>query len=460
MNCFSTALVCLCRGAHALIFVSALMLPTALFAQGVTTGALTGVVTDAAQKPVAGATVLALHVPSGTTYEGVTRADGRYSIPGMRVGGPYSVTIAKGPTSTASFEPQTQDEVVINLGAATDLDFLVRSIAEEVTVTAQSDAIFSSERTGASTVLSREALATLPTISGRLNDMTRLTPQSGGTLSFAGQDSRLNNITVDGSYFNNSFGLRNSPGDTPVSRRSRSRPSNRCRSASRRSTCARATSSARRSIRSRAAAPINSEGPSTTSSATTAGSAPRPRRSTFNPGTFDFRNTGGWVGGPVIPNETFFFFNHENESFMQPGTTFRANTGGEAVGGSVTRVLESDLSRSATSSGRTSTTTPVRSRGTTTRRRRSVICSRSITTSTRATSSASRYNHLDSFTDILLSNSSSLGFGTRRTSDQRSEFPELQLSDSREHPLYRRRVELDPQRPHGQQPDRRLYVPG
>ena len=50
--------------------------------------------------------------------------------------------------------------------------------------------------------------------SGRLNDITRVTPQTGGTLSFAGTDSRLNNITIDGSYFNNSFGLRNSPGDT------------------------------------------------------------------------------------------------------------------------------------------------------------------------------------------------------------------------------------------------------
>ena len=61
------------------------------------------------------------------------------------------------------------------------------------------------------------------------------------------------------------------------------------------------------------------------------------------PGTFNFRNTGGWVSGPIIPNKMFFFVNHENEAFTQPGTTFRANPGGEAVGGSVTRVLESDL---------------------------------------------------------------------------------------------------------------------
>ena len=77
-----------------------------------------------------------------------------------------------------------------------------------------SDPILSSERTGAATSVSRETLASLPTVSQRLQDIVRLTPQYGGTMSFAGQDSRMNNITVDGAYFNNSFGLRNGPGDT------------------------------------------------------------------------------------------------------------------------------------------------------------------------------------------------------------------------------------------------------
>ena len=157
--------------------------------------------------------MLALHVPSGTTYETTTRPDGRYAFPAMRVGGPYSVTVAPA-AGAAGFEPQTQDEVVVNLGVATDLDFIVRSITEEVTVTAQvSDAVFSSERTGAATAITREALATLPTISGRLESVTRLSPQSGGNMQFAGQDNRLNNITVDGSYFNNSFGLAGTPGE-------------------------------------------------------------------------------------------------------------------------------------------------------------------------------------------------------------------------------------------------------
>ncbi len=415
MNCFSTALVCLSRGAHALILLAALMLPTALFAQGVTTGALSGIVTDAQQKPLAGATVVALHVPSGTTYESVTRADGRYSIPNMRVGGPYSVTVAKGPTSTASFEPQTQDEVVVNLGVATDLDFAVRSIAEEVTVTAQSDAIFSSERTGASTVLSRETLASLPTISGRLNDVTRLTPQSGGTLSFAGQDSRLNNITVDGSYFNNSFGLRNSPGDTsgvaPISLA--------------------AIEQVQVSIAPFDVRQGNFVGAAVNTVTRSGGNALRgsfyhsfrdngvvgteAKSLVFNPGTFNFRNTGGWASGPVIPNKTFFFFNHENEAFTQPGTTFRANQGGEAVAGSTTRVQQADLVAlsSFLETNFDYSTGPFQDYDHETPAKRYLI--KADHNFNNRNKLSVRYNHLDSNTDIILSNSSSLGFGTRRT---------------------------------------------
>ena len=61
-------------------------------AQGVTTGAISGVVKDAQGAVIPGATVLAVHVPSGTTYEAVTQGDGRFVMPGMRVGGPYTVT--------------------------------------------------------------------------------------------------------------------------------------------------------------------------------------------------------------------------------------------------------------------------------------------------------------------------------------------------------------------------------
>ena len=65
------------------------------FAQGVTTGAIAGVVRDSGGGTLEGARVVAVHGPSGSTYASVTRADGRFTIPGMRVGGPYKVSVSR-----------------------------------------------------------------------------------------------------------------------------------------------------------------------------------------------------------------------------------------------------------------------------------------------------------------------------------------------------------------------------
>src|SRR5688572_33180432 len=127
-----------CR-TFALAAACALVLPAgAAFAQGVTTGGITGVLTDAQQLPVPGATVVAVHEPSGTRYEATTRGDGGFSIPGMRVGGPYTVTVA-----LTGFQGQTVRDVQLSLGVAKDLDFTLgtASIEEEVTVTAEADPV-------------------------------------------------------------------------------------------------------------------------------------------------------------------------------------------------------------------------------------------------------------------------------------------------------------------------------
>ena len=128
----------------------------------------------------------------------------------MRVGGPYTVT-----ASLPGFSTEVKDNVNLSLGVTADFTFTLKvaALAETIPVTGTTDPVFSSTRTGAATAVSREDLATLPTISGRLSDITRLTPQASGS-NFAGQDSRMNNVMVDGAYFNNSFGLRNAPGDT------------------------------------------------------------------------------------------------------------------------------------------------------------------------------------------------------------------------------------------------------
>ena len=111
--------------------------------------------------------------------------------------------------SLPGFTSEAKNNITVSLGVTQDLDFSLKvaNVAETITVVGTSDPVFSSGRTGAATAVMREDLASLPTISGRITDITRLTPQYGGNGSFAGQDNRANNMTVDGSYFNNSFGL-------------------------------------------------------------------------------------------------------------------------------------------------------------------------------------------------------------------------------------------------------------
>src|SRR5438128_951351 len=153
-----------------------------LFAQGITTAAISATVLDASGAPRPGVRVFAIHQPSGTHYEGRTRDDGRVLLPGMRVGGPYKVTAA-----AIGMEPDVKDGVFLTLGVSTDLQFKLKSAAvqlAEVTITGAGETVFSSDRTGAATSVPREAIAALPTISGRIEDFVRLTPQFRNGTSF------------------------------------------------------------------------------------------------------------------------------------------------------------------------------------------------------------------------------------------------------------------------------------
>ncbi len=379
-----------------------------LYAQGVTTGAISGIVTDAQQQPVAGASVIAIHEPSGTSYEAVTRADGRFSVLGMRVGGPYTVTVAYTGGGGTAFAPETQAGITVNLGIATDLTFAVTTIAvqEEVTVTAQVDPVFSSSRTGAATTVARDEIALLPTLSGRISDVTRLTPQASGS-NFVGQDNRMNNITVDGSSFNNSFGLGGQPGDrtgvAPISLEAIEQIQ---------------VNVAPFDVRqgSFIGAGVNTV---TRSGANAlSGSFYHRFRSqdwvgtdaagqVVNPGTFTFRNTGGWASGPVIRNKWFAFGNYEDQIDKRPLTTYRANQGGEPVSGTVTRVLASDMTALSTflKSRFNYDTGPFETIDDETPVKRFLI--RSDYNINNANKVSFRYNHLNSFSDTILSSSTS-----------------------------------------------------
>lgn len=177
---------------------------TLAFAQ-VTSSSLSGRVTESNGGSVAGATVVAVHVPSGTQYYTVTDNAGNYRLHNMRVGGPYTVTVSFMGYADAKYgdimlrlsENYVQDVEIAE--AAMLLDMVVISAGVE-------NAILSSNKAGTSTHVSTRDLTTLPTISRGVEDFTKLTPQANG-LSFGGRDSRMNNFTVDGAGFNNNFGL-------------------------------------------------------------------------------------------------------------------------------------------------------------------------------------------------------------------------------------------------------------
>ena len=283
-------------------------------------------------------------------------------------------------------------------------------------MTATSDPVFSSQRTGAATTVSRDMIATLPNVSNRLENFTRLTPQAAAS-SFVGQDNRMNNITVDGSYFNNSFGLGGAPGDrtgvAPISLQAVEQIQVNVAPFDVRqgNFVGAGVNTVTRSGGNTFHGSLYHQFRDDSMVGTKAG------QQRVNPGTFEFANTGGWASGPIMKNKAFFFFNVEDEELTQPGTTFRANTGGETAAGGVTRVLASDLDSLSTflveqlrlrdRAGYQEYDLEMPAR------RYLVKGDYNLNTSNKVTF---RYTQLDSITDVLASNSSSLGFGNRRAS--------------------------------------------
>ena len=171
--------------------------------QGVTTGSIKGVVLSEADETLPGTNIVAKHLPSGSTYGTSTRSNGRYTLPNLRIGGPYEVT-----ATFVGFESVTITDVFLSLGEAVDLDFVLReNIAEfsEIVVTSGTDKI-NKGRTGASTNIGSRQIQEMPTITRSAADIYRLNPAADGN-SFGGRNDQFNNFSLDGSIFNNPFGL-------------------------------------------------------------------------------------------------------------------------------------------------------------------------------------------------------------------------------------------------------------
>jgi hypothetical protein len=196
-----------------LLTISVVLFASVSMAQ-ITSSSMNGRVTDA-EGPVFGASVLATHTPSGTTYGTTTNMEGRYNLPGMRVGGPYSIKVAY-----LGYGENIIYNVRINLGASFVHNVVLTDdnvSLDEVVITSKRSN-FSADKTGATTNISNAELSIMPTVSRSITDIARLSPYANG-MSIAGGDGRSTNFTVDGANFNNNFGLSSSlpGGGSPIS---------------------------------------------------------------------------------------------------------------------------------------------------------------------------------------------------------------------------------------------------
>ena len=181
-------------------------------AQGVTTSAVAGRVTNEQGEPIQGVTVTVTNTRTGAEYRAVTRADGRFQLQGLQPGGPYRVQAAGLGLAT-----QTRANLQLALSQTEQVDFTLAPQAvllETVAVTAEDEgAVISPGRTGTATVISDSALMRLPTITRDFTDFVRLVPQissSGSGTSGAGRNFRFNSIQIDGAANNDLFGLASS----------------------------------------------------------------------------------------------------------------------------------------------------------------------------------------------------------------------------------------------------------
>ena len=189
---------------HLLLAGIAMLAGTLAYAQ-VTTSSMNGRVADEKGEPVVGAAVVATHEPSGTVYGAIVNQNGQYTINGMRSGGPYKVEVSSVGYNTLLFK-----DVTLQLAETYNLSATLKEsteFLEQVVVIGTAKSKFSNERTGAATNIDNSQIASLPTVSRSITDVTRLSPYGGNGMSFAGADGRTANFTVDGANFNNNFGL-------------------------------------------------------------------------------------------------------------------------------------------------------------------------------------------------------------------------------------------------------------
>ena len=319
-----------------MLFLSMAMIS---FGQGSTTSSMSGKITDTQGEVLAGATVVATHVPSGSIYGATANSQGLYSIQGMRPGGPYRVEI-----SFIGYSKETFTDINLSLGEIFGLNVNMTESSTElnvVTVVGAKPSKFNTLKTGATTNISADQMTMMPTINRNIGDISRISPYANG-MSFSGGDGRSTNFTVDGSNFNNNFGLSsNLPGGgNPISLDAIEEvqvviaPFD-----------VRQTNFIGGGINA-----ITKSGTNTfKASAYTYYTNQNMRGNKIGDHDFGDRAKesnsiyGFTVGGPIIKNKLFFFGNLEYEKTPQQVIRWRASLNGVTDQQTISRVKESDL---------------------------------------------------------------------------------------------------------------------
>lgn len=300
----------------------------------VTTSSMSGVVLDEKGQTVPGATVIAVHNPTGTNYSTATREDGRFNLANIRIGGPYTVTI-----KFLGFNNYVQENIILSLGQDYKLNAKISptsSLLKEVKVSGVQDKIINNGRTGQITTVTRAQIEALPSISRSIFDYTKLEPTSNGR-SFGGRNDQFNSITIDGALFNNSFGLSSTLGgqtnSQPISLDAVEQ--------------IQVAISPFDVTQGRfAGTGINLVTKSGTNQFK--GTAYYYYRNAdlvgLNAGTFtitrpsvNYNQKGLSVGGPIIKNKLFLFVSAEQERISDPGSSFTALQNGQTAGGTISQ---------------------------------------------------------------------------------------------------------------------------
>ena len=304
----------------------------------VTTSGIRGRITSGTES-LPGAAIVAVHIPSGTQYGTTTNTEGRFSIQGMRAGGPYKVTI-----SFVGYTEETLTDINLSLGENFDINSSLKenatSVAEVVVVGAK-QSVFNSEKNGASINVSTRQIAMMPTVSRSINDVTRLTPQANGN-QIGGGNYRQNYITVDGAQFNNAFGIgSNLPGNgSPISLDALDQisvnitPFDVRQSGFIGASVNAVTRSGTNEFTGSVYTYMNNE----KYKGNKVGDA------TFTKTSSKYQMEGFRVGGPIIKNKLFFFVNYETEKNTVPGPSrVAATTSAPADGVNIARPTATDM---------------------------------------------------------------------------------------------------------------------